>query len=377
MRRVNFVFLGLTLLVACGGDDSTLPTPDASMDSAVRDDGATMPDAMSTPDAPPSDSSSSDGASDPCGGCPTGTTCGTANGVPACLTPSGIPRFSHVFVIVMENTSLSTLLDATNTPYIDSLFADWASSSAYHGVAHPSLPNYIAMTSGADVGDIGCDCEPMGSECGTFNCNAVLHNCGCPQSVTHLGNQLEDAGATWKDYGEDMGAPCGMTSHGDYVPRHVPFLYYDDVQSDPARCADHIVDYDAFADDLAADPPTFSFIAPNLVNDMHDPITGGSGNLANGDAWLSENVPPILASPAFTDGGLLVIVWDEDDLSGVLAADDPVALIVLSPYGAHDGYVSTIRADHSSLLATIEDGLGLDRLGSAVDATPLADFFAF
>ncbi len=318
-----------------------------------------------------------DASTDPCRGCPAGTTCGmTGGGLSACLSPSGIPRFSHVFVIVMENTSLSTLMDATNTPFIDTLFSDWASSSDYHGVTHPSLGNYLSMVSGMDTSAIGCDCEPTGGACNSFNCNGLLHACGCAQSITHLGDQLETAGLTWMDYAEDMGSPCNTANAGDYVARHVPFLYFENVQTDAARCNAHVVDYGGFAADLTAGPASYSLIAPNLVHDMHNPVTGGATNLANGNAWLTGNVPRILESPAFTDGGLFVIVWDEDDLSGVLAPDDPIALIVMSPYAKHGGYVSTTRADHSSLLATIEDGLGLDRLGSAASASPLSDFFA-
>jgi hypothetical protein len=97
-------------------------------------------------------------------------------------------------------------------------------------------------------------------------------------------------------------------------------------------------------------------------------------NYANGDRWLSQQVRAILASSAYGNGGLVVIVWDEDDLSGATAADDPIPMVLLSPY-AMSGYKGTTRADHYALLATIEDGLGLPRLGAAAQATPLADYF--
>jgi len=384
MRHSILIAALIALLSACGGgggasdaggDASTVDsaTPDATTDSTTRD---AARDA-STDSAIPVDSAMPDAATDACGGCPAGTLCGdTAGGVVACLSASGIPRFSHVFVVVMENTSLSRIMDATNTPFIHSLFADYASSSNYHGVTHPSLGNYLSMTSGMDTSVIGCDCEPTGRACSSINCNAVLHACGCAQAVTHLGDQLEAAGLSWMDYAEDMGTPCNTENAGDYVARHVPFLYYPNVQGDAARCVAHVVDYAGFRADLAADAPTYSLIAPNLVHDMHDPIISGSSNLANGDTWLAGNVPAILESAAYMAGGLLVVVWDEDDLSGTLAPDDPIGLIVMSPFAAHGGYLSTTHADHSSLLATIEDGLGLERLGSATAATPLSDFFA-
>ena len=63
--------------------------------------------------------------------------------------------FSHIFLILMENTSLSTLAPAMTAgpaPNLAALAASHATGSAYHGVAHPSLPNYIALTSGSTQG---------------------------------------------------------------------------------------------------------------------------------------------------------------------------------------------------------------------------------
>ena len=90
--------------------------------------------------------------------------------------------------------------------------------------------------------------------------------------------------------------------------------------------------------------------------------------------FVGKQMPAIVNSKAFTDGGLLVIVWDEDDLSGVIAPDDPIPIFVLSPF-AKKNFASAVKADHYALLATIEDGLGLGRLGKAAQAQPLADYF--
>jgi|SRR5579859_63656 len=319
-----------------------------------------------------------DGHGGPCGGgCPTGTTCGTANGLPACRAPSGIPLFTNVFVILMENTSLSTLTPAMKNgtaPNLAAMAAKYATGSDYHGVAHPSLPNYVALTSG-DVQGIACDCkaDPAGGSCNDLTCNLLLGSCGCVQKVTHLGDQLEAAHLTWMDYGEDMGTPCNRTDSGNYAVRHNPFLYYDDVQSDAARCAAHVVDFTQLD---PASPPRFAFIAPNLVDDMHNPDPTNSTNIPDGDTWIGPHVASIVASAAYTKGGLLVVVWDEDDGSGgITGTDDPVPIFVLSPYARAGGYVSSVKADHYALLATIEDGLGVGRLGKAASATPLVDYF--
>ncbi len=320
-----------------------------------------------------------------CADCPTGYACATANGQHVCRAPSGIPLFSTVFVIVMENTSYATLKsDApTNTPFLHGLFSTAAYATDYHGVAHPSLPNYLAMTSGAagtqsDGKPVSCDCAPQGNDCASCN---ILSSCGCQQQTQHVGDQLEAAKKSWRAYGESMGSACNLASSGDYAARHVPFLYYADVQSDSARCASRVVDYAGLAADLAGKTPELVFIAPNLVDDMHGtsviPNPFGSGaNMKAGDTWLAANVPTITSSPAYLHGGALFIVWDEDDLSGGLTGtDDPVPLFVLSPLASSGGFASSTHADHYALLATIEDGLGLPRLGAAAQATPLTDFF--
>ena len=379
-------FAPILALAACGG--SRAVTPSGGSTGSSSSTGTTGTHTGSGGTTTGGGSTTTGGTTGGgCPRCPVGYSCGSANGTAVCRAPSGIPLFSHVFVIPMENFSLSTLQGSdggySDTPYLAQLAARWATASDYHGVAHPSLPNYIALTSGdvqGDVESIGCDCQPSGSSCNSFNCSALSGSCGCPQAVPNLADDLEDAGIGWRAYAEDMGSACNLTASGSYAPKHVPFLYYQDIQSDAARCSQHDVDYGSFAADLAAGPPRFSFITPNLTDDMHDPACpqAGSQNLQNGDSWLQANVPAILASPAFGSEGLTVIVWDEDDCSGFSfggTTDDPIGLFVISPLAKGAGYVSAVHADHYSLLATIEDGLGLPRLGKAAQATPLTDFF--
>jgi hypothetical protein len=370
-------------------DAPTRPPPDgaaARPDAPLAPDAGLAPDARPVPDGPlPADAALAADApllpdapsGDACGGCPDGYHCGTANSIAVCRSDqTGIPLFSHVFVIVMENLSLSTLEDPDNrdaSPFLHSLEASAAYSTDYHGVAHPSLPNYLALTSGATQG-VECDCSPAGSgSCNDLVCNTLIHSCSCAQGAAHIADELENAGLSWQAYGEDMGTPCNLVDSGSYATRHVPFLYYNSVQLDTERCSQHVVDYSAFA---TGPVPEFVFIAPNLVHDMHDPVLpGGRTNITNGDSWLSSTgVAAITALPAYQSGGLLVIVWDEDDYSGVLSEDDPIPMFVLSPY-AKAGYASPVRADHYSLLATFQDGLGLPRLANSAGAQPLSDFF--
>ena len=320
-----------------------------------------------------------------CGTCPTGFTCGSANGIPVCRAASGVPLFSHVYVVMMENTTLATLQSAMSggtAPNLKAMAASYATGSDYHGVTHPSLPNYIALTSGGTQ-NVVCDCS---AQPGLGTCNssslacegeiALGFPCSCPNSATNLADQLETAGKTWMAFGEDMGTPCNLTDSGNYAQRHVPFLYYDDIQT-TARCAAHVVDFSNFS---LTSPAAFNFIAPNLIDDMHnpDPVTSAATvNIPNGDKWVGPQVAAITASAAYQSGGLLVVLWDEDDGSGGLLGDtdDPIGIFVMSPYARSGGYVSSVMGNHYSLLATIEDGLGLPRLGSAAAATPLSDYF--
>ena len=174
--------------------------------------------------------------------------------------------------------------------------------------------------------------------------------------------------------------PCNDQddSTTQYAVRHVPFIYYDDIRTDTARCNAHVVDFTSFDPGSASQ---FTFIAPNLTDDMHNPIPATTENITNGDTWIGPEVAKIVATPSYSDGGLIVIVWDEDDDSGgITGTDDPVPIFVLSPYAKAGGYVSAVEADHYSLLATIEDAMNLARLGSAgmtrpMKADTLADFF--
>src|SRR6266852_8418154 len=63
--------------------------------------------------------------------------------------PSAAPDPSHVFVLVLENRSYSQVV---GTSYIAQLASQYGLASNYRGISHPSLPNYLAMTSGSTWG---------------------------------------------------------------------------------------------------------------------------------------------------------------------------------------------------------------------------------
>ena len=376
--------VALAALIALAACAST--SDRTSADATGADPSRGSPADASAPSAPTTTDDAGPNASggSKCGPCPAGASCKTANGLPVCRNDkSGVPIFSHVFVVVMENISLSTVdaADATATPNIKSIQTRAASASAYHGVAHPSLPNYIAMTSG-DTQGIACDCMAAPGTACTSSCSALSHACMCTRPVTNVADQIEAAHKTWKAYGEGMGAPCNVVDDdlSHYAVRHVPFLYYEDIQKDAARCKAHVVDLAGF--DVSSAAPHFSFVAPNLDDDGHDPTNplSHATNIANADTFIGPFVKKITDGDAYKSGGLVVVAWDEDDNSGGLTnSNDPIPLFVMSIY-AKTKYTSKAVADHYSLLATIEDGLGLPRLGKAGQtragiADTLSDFF--
>jgi len=264
----------------------------------------------------------------------------TASHSPAAV-PSAPPtpaRLQHVVVIVEENKPASSVIGNPDAPFVNALAQAGAQAQQYSAVAHPSLPNYLALTSGTTAG-ITSDCNPPGGSCLDTGAN--------------LAEELDSAGHSWRMYAESMPAPCTTANTSRYAVKHNPFLYFPSVTNDAAYCAWHDVPYDRFASDLAttASLPDFSFISPDLCNDMHD------CSIATGDAWLRTNVPPILASPAFTtQRSLLVITFDEGDSS------DNVVVCILAGPAARPHAVSAQPFTHYSLLRTIEREWGLPPL---------------
>jgi phospholipase C len=241
-------------------------------------------------------------------------------------SPSGPSR--HVFVIVLENTGYPLALQQ---PYISSLADQYAVANNYHDLGEPSLPNYLAMTSGSTWG--------------------IRDNEFHSLPATGIGNQLTTAGVSWKAYMEGFTGDC-FNSPYPYALKHNPFPYYG------GKCPPNIVPMTDLATNLNSDTPSLSWITPGLCNDGHD------CGVRTADRWLSQFVPQITGSSAWKKDGVLFITWDESS-----SGDDRVALLVIAP--KLRGEITT-RLDHYSLLATISDLLQVPRLGLAKQATSLA-----
>ena len=250
------------------------------------------------------------------------------SGASATASPSPTPAVKHVFVIVLENTSYQLAL---GQPYIASVAKQYAVATSYRSVANPSLPNYLAMTSGS-----------------TWGIRDDLYH---RLPAGGVGKQLTDAGISWKAYMEGFTGDC-FDSPYPYALKHNPFAYYG------GACPTNVVPMTDLATDLNGDTPQLSWITPGLCNDGHD------CGVRTADRWLAQVVPQITSSPAWQQDGVLFITWDESS-----AGDSRVALLVVSP--SLRGQIAT-PLDHYSLSATISDQLGVPRLGEAQQATSLS-----
>ena len=284
---------------------------------------------------------------------PTPTPAATPLPTPTPIGSGTLPNFSHVFLIVMENEESTGIMGNNAAAYINALATGHGLATQYFAVSHPSLPNYLALTAGSTFG-IASDCT------------------GCYVNATNIADQVESSGRSWKGYLESMPSSCYVGDAYPYMQKHNPFIYYNDVRTNPARCAEHVVPFTQLSTDLVnGTVPNLAWITPNMCNDMHD------CSIATGDAWLANVVPGILASSAFQNGGVLFITWDEGESSAGCcgnAAGGQVATLVIAPNGVA-GLRSTIAETHYSLLRTIEDAWGLSALGQAASAVAMREYF--
>jgi phospholipase C len=263
-----------------------------------------------------------------------------------------------VLWIFMENKSYADIVGSSAAPFENALAKACGLATDFHATTHPSLPNYIAATSGLPVSQLDqfhSDCEPSSS---------------CSTDAPSIFSQAP----SWRSYMESMPAPCAATGNGgQYAPRHNPAVYYRDL----AGCQANDLPLDALDADLAADRlPAFSFVAANLCHDTHD------CSVQQGDAWLQEFITKLVGSPTYARGGLAIfLTWDEGVPEHVTpcagAGDDPgchVPLIVVSP-SIRPGTQVNDRYDHYSLLRTTEELLGLQPLGEAAQAQSMAAAF--
>ncbi len=264
--------------------------------------------------------------------------------IKAVIPTTNIPSFDHILVILFENRSYDQVIGDQSLPTFNALAGQNVLLTDYHAVRHPSLPNYIALT-GGDTFGITTDCTT------------------CFVNATSLPDLIEASGRSWKTYQEDLPSPCFVGSSGNYAQRHDPFIYFDPIRDNAARCKRSVVPFTELAADLQAQKlPDFAFIVPNLCNSGHD------CNLVVADGWLKALVGSLQGSPALGNKSLIFITFDEasSDNSSCCglsqSAGGRVAAILISPQ-AKSSFQDATPYSHYSLLKTILQAWKLPDLG--------------
>jgi hypothetical protein len=301
-------------------------------------------------------------------------------------------KVKTVWVILMENHNWTgnnagaafgapDLKDNLSAPYINGQLLDTsAHAEEYFNPPgnHPSQPNYLWLEAGTNFGVLA-DTQP-----------------GQPQLFTHhhLVRLLEDAGISWTAYAEpDFGSPVFDVCPLDFTfldVDHLAFVYFNDVNHGlnpkSAECIKHVRPYYQLATDLADHTSAqYNFITPNLCHDGHEGISPcdaleTKNNTLRSDTWLKQNVPLILESDEYKQGGALFIIWDEAEDSGDFS-DGPIGMFLLSPFakgGGKTAYSNNIHYDHSSTLKTLQEIFQVGPLlGAAADpeTNDLSDLF--
>jgi hypothetical protein len=272
-----------------------------------------------------------------------------------------LPVPDHIIVIMLENKGYSNIIGSSNAPYLNSLANDpkCALFSNSYGVTHPSQPNYISLFSGNNQGVI--------------NDNAPT---GIPYSTCNLGSSLLANGYSFRGYSEDLPA-VGSTinSSGNYVQRHSPWTFWQGtgVNQLPAATNQPYTTYQSITNFSVL--PTVSFIIPNLVHDMHNPVYSANTAIINGDAWLSTNIPA-LVSWVKTHNSLLIIQYDEDEgyvVGGAIVGgnNNNIPTMFIGPMVQGGTYTNHIN--HFSILRTIEDMYALPLCDSSNYYQPITN----
>lgn len=352
---------------------------------------------------------------------------GVALGLPADASgPPSVPRLGHVFVIMMENTGYSDLLTPANheTRFIQHLASTYGLATHYYGVTHPSLPNYVAATSGSNWGSNSDDVAQ--ADQGYFNHRSLF-------------DELNAAGISWKGYMQSMPSAgytgaygdctsstgpdptcTGMSSGGGsdtgtalYVRKHNPFMMYPDIFTDHQQ-AENVVPLTQLTSDLKSGKVArFVWISPNICDDMHGggpqcPYANSPNDpnqlalYEDGNNFLKTWVTAIMHSRAWTRHSAIFVTWDEggyqdtapygptdnsgccdspvlpatpadpttagggDLVGGTLYGGGHVPMIVVARDGAR-GTTDATPTNHYSLLQTIELSWRLPLLGNASD----------
>ncbi|HLI41149.1 MAG TPA: alkaline phosphatase family protein [Streptosporangiaceae bacterium] len=256
-------------------------------------------------------------------------------------------RLRKIVVIMEENHSIQQVFPR-GMPYLWSLARRYAYASDWSDVAHPSLPNYLAIFGGSDF-NVPHDCAPAP---------------GCTYPGPSVFGQALALGEAAKAYEESMPYPCDPGFAGQYDVNHNPWAYFP---SEASACrADDVPAGTPAGGALAGDVrggtlPDVGLITPDLQHDAHD------GTPAQADAWLRAWMPVLMSGPDWRSGRLAIaVVFDE----GVTT--EQVPFVLMAP--GLSGVRISEQANQYALTRLIDQVIGappLRQAGSATSLTPL------
>ena len=265
--------------------------------------------------------------------------------------PPPAPKPAHVILVVEENRSFSTVYP-TGMPWLSKLADSYGLATNYFSDEAGSLLDYLWLSSGSGEHAFGC----------------TGNDCTQPITSNNIFRELNNAGLSWKLYADSLPSVGYMGAYsGNYVRRHNPASWYSDVINSRAE-QQKIVPATQFAHDLANNSlPQYSIVVPDLQHDAHD------GSPAMADAWLQQNVAPVLNSSYFKPGGdgVMFITFDNADYD----TQGQVILVAVGPTVIPGVKVHTAYR-HENTLRTILELLQLKSFpGASAAAAPMNEFF--
>lgn len=234
-----------------------------------------------------------------------------------------VPRIRHVVVVVFENEEAAAVAGSRAARHFNLYARAYADLTDDTAVAHPSLPNYLALVSGSTHG-IESDCT------------------ACAASGPTIGTALSRRGRAWGGYAQ------GFPSSPLFAKKHMPFLYF-------AGQSSHVHPLSRLVPDRL---PAFAFVAPDLCDDAHD------CPLRTADRFLAGFLPPLLHVPSTA-----VYVLFDEGTSDAGGGGHIFAFVAGTAVRRHARFVRA--TDHYGVLRTIEDQLGVSPLGRSATHAPI------
>jgi phosphatidylinositol-3-phosphatase len=271
------------------------------------------------------------------------------------------PPSHHVVIVMDENQEYSTVTGNTaDWPNFNTLIANGALATNYYADTHPSIGNYLMLTTG----------------------QILTNNDGSTTvyNVDNIARRMLAAKVSFKVYAEGITQGYTGGNTGLYRIRHEPFAMLSDVASNPQVADGVLCPFTQFATDLAGGSlPEYSLIVPDVADDA-DIEDDRNATPQRADTWLQSNiVGPISAYPAFQSGGdgVLIVDFDESLDSDIAYGGGHVAVVFWGPIVLR-GYqqTSTTIYQHESMLRTIMQLLQLNNPpGNAATAPSMSEFF--